>query len=147
MITFVSSYFFGFMKDRIQKILRDESISSSKFADEIGVQRSSISHILSGRNRPSLDFVQKILSRYRNISAEWLLFGRGEMYKDTPAPVATGIFSEEHFVDTKVAAPIESATTPIESSINESPESIEKTPVTMKKKPKTNLHEKDRRVL
>ncbi|MBI4648650.1 MAG: helix-turn-helix transcriptional regulator [Bacteroidia bacterium] len=69
------------MKDRIKKIIRDESISFSKFADEIGVLRSSVSHILTGRNNPSLEFVQKVLNRYRNINIEWLIYGKGEMYK------------------------------------------------------------------
>jgi transcriptional regulator with XRE-family HTH domain len=71
------------MKDRIEKILRCEQISSSKFADEIGVQRSSISHLFTGRNNPSLELVQKILNRFTNLNPEWLLTGKGEMYKKT----------------------------------------------------------------
>jgi transcriptional regulator with XRE-family HTH domain len=69
------------IKDRIAKIIKMEKVSSSKFADEIGVQRSNISHILSGRNNPSLDFIQKILTQFSNINPEWLLLGKGEMYK------------------------------------------------------------------
>lgn len=69
------------MRDRILHFLKLENISSAKFADEIGVQRSSVSHILSGRNNPSFDFIQKILKRFENINAEWLILGRGEMYK------------------------------------------------------------------
>ncbi|HBS87891.1 MAG: hypothetical protein A2W91_10755 [Bacteroidetes bacterium GWF2_38_335] len=85
------------MKDRIDNLLRVEGITSSKFADEIGVQRSSISHILSGRNNPSLDLIQKILSRYRNINAEWLISGRGDMFKNSasePVKVLTTVISE-----------------------------------------------------
>jgi transcriptional regulator with XRE-family HTH domain len=74
------------MKDRIEKILRLEQISSSRFADEIGVQRSSISHLFSGRNKPSLELIQKILQRYPNLSTEWLLTGKGEMYKKLNQP-------------------------------------------------------------
>ena len=70
------------MKERIAKIIKTEKISSSKFADSIGVQRSSISHILSGRNNPSLDFIQKILTVYDKIDSDWLLFGKGTMYKN-----------------------------------------------------------------
>lgn len=70
------------MKSRVAKIIKSEKLSSSKFADSIGVQRSSISHILSGRNKPSLDFIQKILTEYKNISSDWLLFGKGNMYKE-----------------------------------------------------------------
>jgi transcriptional regulator with XRE-family HTH domain len=69
------------MKDRIIKIIEDQKLTSAKFADEIGVQRSSISHLLSGRNNPSLEFVQKILNKYPEISTDWLLFGVGEMKK------------------------------------------------------------------
>ena len=70
------------MKDRIIQFLKSENISSTQFAEEIGVQPSGISHIISGRNNPSLDFVIKMLSRYTNLSSEWLLFGKGKMYKN-----------------------------------------------------------------
>ncbi|MFA4851637.1 MAG: helix-turn-helix transcriptional regulator [Bacteroidales bacterium] len=70
------------MNDRIQLILKTENISASKFADEIGVQRSGISHILSGRNNPSLDFIQKILKRFPDISSDWIISGKGSMYKN-----------------------------------------------------------------
>ena len=69
------------MRDRILHFLTNENISSAKFADEIGVQRSSVSHILSGRNNPSFDFIQKILKRFELLNAEWLIIGRGEMFK------------------------------------------------------------------
>jgi len=69
------------MRERIIKFLEKENISASVFADEIGVQRSSVSHILSGRNNPSFEFIQKILTRYKNLNAEWLILGTGNMYK------------------------------------------------------------------
>jgi transcriptional regulator with XRE-family HTH domain len=71
------------MKDRIAKIIREEGLSAAKFADEIGVQASSISHILSGRNNPSLDFLIKTIERFRGINVEWLLLGKGDMYKSS----------------------------------------------------------------
>lgn len=71
------------MRERILEFLRAENKSSAQFAEEIGVQPSGISHILSGRNNPSLDFIMKMLEKYRFLSTEWLLFGRGTMYKDT----------------------------------------------------------------
>lgn len=71
------------MKDRILEFLRAENKSSAQFAEEIGVQPSGISHILSGRNNPSLDFILKMLDRYKFLSTEWLLFGKGTMYKDS----------------------------------------------------------------
>jgi transcriptional regulator with XRE-family HTH domain len=74
------------MKDRILEFLRRENKSSAQFADEIGVQPSGISHILSGRNNPSLDFILKMLGRYPFLSTDWLLFGKGEMYRDQQTP-------------------------------------------------------------
>lgn len=67
------------LKDRIQQIMNREKVSASVFADSIGVQRSSISHIISGRNKPSLEFVQKILSSYPKYKAEWLIMGIGNI--------------------------------------------------------------------
>jgi len=67
------------MIDRIQKIISNKEITSGAFADLIGVQRSSVSHILNGRNRPSLDFVIKTLKQFPEINPEWLLLGVGQM--------------------------------------------------------------------
>lgn len=69
------------MKDRILKILQEKQLTSAKLADLIAVQRSSISHILSGRNKPSMDFLEKILINFQDISGDWLITGRGDMYK------------------------------------------------------------------
>jgi transcriptional regulator with XRE-family HTH domain len=74
------------MKERILEFLKRENKSSVQFAEEIGVQPSGISHILSGRNRPSLDFILKMLDKYSFLSVEWLLFGRGPMYGETKEP-------------------------------------------------------------
>jgi transcriptional regulator with XRE-family HTH domain len=62
---------------RLQKIIDFYSLSAASFADKIGVQRSSISHILSGRNRPSLEFVMKVLSSFPEVNLYWLLNGTG----------------------------------------------------------------------
>ncbi len=63
---------------RLQKVIEYYGESASSFAEKIGVQRSSISHILSGRNKPSLDFVLKILSFYPEVELYWLLNGKGD---------------------------------------------------------------------
>ena len=70
------------MKERLLEFLKNENKSSAQLAEEIGVQASGISHILSGRNNPSLDFVLKMLEKYQFLSTEWLLFGKGSMYKE-----------------------------------------------------------------
>jgi len=69
------------METRIHRLIGSENLTPTKFADIIGVQRSAISHILSGRNKPSFDLIQKILTKFPRVSSEWLLMGRGEMYK------------------------------------------------------------------
>lgn len=70
------------MKDRIIQFLHSENKTSAQFAEEIGVQPSSISHIISGRNNPSLDFIMKLLTKYPSVSSDWLLFGKGNMLRD-----------------------------------------------------------------
>lgn len=62
---------------RLQKIIDFYDETASGFAEKIGVQRSSISHILSGRNKPSLDFVMKVLHSYPEVELYWLLNGKG----------------------------------------------------------------------
>ncbi len=74
------------MKERLLEFLKNENKSSAQLADEIGVQASGISHILSGRNNPSLDFVLKMLEKYQFLSTDWLLFGKGSMYKEPKMP-------------------------------------------------------------
>lgn len=69
------------MESRIQRLISTENLTPTKFADVIGVQRSAISHILSGRNKPSFDLIQKILTKFPRLNADWLMMGRGEMYK------------------------------------------------------------------
>lgn len=66
---------------RLQKVIHYYGESASSFAEKIGVQRSSISHILSGRNKPSLDFVLKVLSSYPEVELYWLMNGKGTFPK------------------------------------------------------------------
>jgi len=69
------------LNERISKVIEYSGFTSSEFADEIDVQRSSISHITSGRNKPSLEFIIKIKSRFPEILWDWLVNGEGEMLK------------------------------------------------------------------
>ena len=68
---------------RLKKILDYYGLSASAFAEIITVQRSSISHILSGRNKPSLEFITKVLNAFPDIELLWLLSGVGEFPKST----------------------------------------------------------------
>lgn len=74
------------MKERIIKIMECERMGQAQFASAIGIQRAAMSHIISGRNNPSLDVMTKILHRYPQINPDWLLLGKGEMLRNnTPA--------------------------------------------------------------
>jgi len=83
------------MLDRIKKIIEIKQINATQFADEIGVQRSALSHVLSGRNNPSLDFMLKIKSAYPEISLDWLLIGSGTMIENASAGKATSSKPDE----------------------------------------------------
>jgi len=77
------------MKDRITLLIKAKNLTAAQFADEIGVQKSSISHILSGRNNASLDFIQKILLCYPDVSMDWLMFGKGPIFKSIEKAFST----------------------------------------------------------
>ena len=64
------------MIDRFKLLLEQLHLSPSEFADQIGVQRSSVSHVISGRNKPSIDFLEKILNVFPDIDVTWLITGR-----------------------------------------------------------------------
>jgi len=89
-------YYICKMQDKISKLLIHFGYTATRFADEIGVQRSGISHILSGRNHPSYDFILKIMKRFPEINLEWLVLGKGDMLKSLlkdNTPVPTDLFS------------------------------------------------------
>lgn len=80
------------MKERLLQLLDLEQISPSKFADIIGVQRSSVSHVISGRNNPSYDFLQKTLKAFPGLNASWLMLGEGTMYEHMGRKVPGNLF-------------------------------------------------------
>lgn len=66
-------------KERLETLMRHEGLSLSQFANEINIQGSTLSHIMNGRNNPSLDVVKRILDRFPSINPDWLIFGREPM--------------------------------------------------------------------
>jgi transcriptional regulator with XRE-family HTH domain len=70
----------GFIK-RLEIVLEYYGLSASAFADKIGVQRSSLSHLLSGRNKPSLDLILKIIQNFPEIDLYWIVNGKGNFPK------------------------------------------------------------------
>ena len=83
--------------DRFKYLMKLNNLSASAFADKIGVQRSSVSHILSGRNKPSLEFIQKVLTEFPKVNAEWLINGKTNIEnQETPtAPRPTNTITEK----------------------------------------------------
>lgn len=97
------------MLERISQILKTKKLSASQFAVSIGVQPSSVSHVLSGRNKPSLDFITKILSTYPEINAEWLITGKGEILANTNklSSVGEDKSKAQTSIDLDYSAPVE----------------------------------------
>jgi transcriptional regulator with XRE-family HTH domain len=78
--------------------MKSFGLNPTQFADEIGVQRSSISHILSGRNNPSLDIVTKILNRFKEVDSNWLILGKGSLFSKSEEKISkeSNIETSEH---------------------------------------------------
>jgi transcriptional regulator with XRE-family HTH domain len=86
------------MKDRIQRIIDDKNLTPSSFADEVGLHRPAVSHILNGRNNPGLSALQNIIKRFPEINGSWLITGFGDMYQqDQPkSEISPSLFDENH---------------------------------------------------
>lgn len=81
------------MNQRLQQFLAAENVSQAQFAEFLGVARASVSHILAGRNKPSYEFICSMMVHYPNLNMEWLLTGKGKMYKKmSDSPAASEIF-------------------------------------------------------
>ena len=93
------------MNRRLQQFLQAENISQSQFADTLQVARASVSHILAGRNKPGYDFLESLYLHYPELNFEWLITGKGRMYRENP------LFPDETTVDTQNPDPHESERT------------------------------------
>jgi len=71
------------ISERIILLIETLKLSPTEFAEKINVQRSGLSHIFSGRNKPSLEFIEKTNQIFPSVNIEWLIFGKGDMFKDT----------------------------------------------------------------
>jgi transcriptional regulator with XRE-family HTH domain len=102
---------------RLELLLDYYSLNASAFADKIGVQRSSLSHLLSGRNKPSLDFILKILDVFPDVDLYWILNGKGNFLKNSdqkrtevtaektisaPTPISQNQIAENLFSPTEI---------------------------------------------
>ena len=72
------------MNTRLKQFLAAENITQAQFAGHINVVRASVSHVLSGRNNPSYEFIRSIMLKYPLLNIEWLILGEGKMYRNLP---------------------------------------------------------------
>lgn len=104
------------MNTRLQQFLNAENISQAQLADTLEVARAGVSHILAGRNKPSYDFITSLMLRFPKLNIEWLMFGKGKMYKDLPsAPIrkeSNLLFDEVELQDDEPEASAQEAAIP-----------------------------------
>lgn len=112
------------MKERIQRILNHYGLTAAGFAKIIGVQPSSVSHIISERNKPSLEFLQKVLASYPEINALWLISGEGSFTNSLRSQSTLFDEIEPKKQKTKVVSKFTKKTTPLESNIQNSIEPL-----------------------
>ncbi|HQG68232.1 MAG TPA: helix-turn-helix transcriptional regulator, partial [Paludibacteraceae bacterium] len=86
--------------DRIEKIMQNEAMNAVQFASEIGIQGSTLSHILNGRNKPSLEVMMKILKRFDYINSDWLIFGEGPMNRTERQSKTPTLFDSQDLSNT-----------------------------------------------
>lgn len=94
------------MKERVERILKEKSLSSNKLAEMLEVQPSGISHILSGRNKPSMDFITKLLTVFPDISPDWFILGKGDMYRPATTSAQPVIISDASQPSIRTTSPI-----------------------------------------
>lgn len=85
------------MNRRLLQFLQAENITQAQFADTLSVARGSVSHILAGRNKPGYDFLESLLLHYPRLNLDWLMTGKGKMYREDMAPEAPESASGELF--------------------------------------------------
>ena len=72
------------MKERIEQIIRAKNLTATEFALKLGIQPSNVSHLLAGRNNPSLEFVKKLKETFPEYNLEWIVFGKGPVTISEP---------------------------------------------------------------
>jgi transcriptional regulator with XRE-family HTH domain len=117
---------------RLQRIFDYYDINASAFAEKIDVNKASISHLLSGRNNPSLDFVMRVVSTFPEVDMYWLVNGKGvfpktseppekPVPKEKPTPIQNSLFDEELLLN-----PTEKVQTGIKENISDATEPVER---------------------
>ena len=94
------------MNNRLKQFLAAENISQAQFAETINVVRASVSHVLAGRNNPGYDFIKSIMDNYPTLNIEWLMLGKGKMYKDKVIQESTLFALEEEIIPEAIPKPV-----------------------------------------
>jgi transcriptional regulator with XRE-family HTH domain len=111
------------MREKLLNLMKSEQLTASKLAELLDIQPSGISHILSGRNKPSFDLVQKILRRFPRVNPDWLLLDKDEMYRTIdiePKPAALQSISTDELDGTMQQSPASGMTAPATNSTSAS---------------------------
>lgn len=103
-------------RDRIEQLMETEGINSVQFANETGIKSATLSHILNGRNNPSLDVMKRILDRYRTVSSDWLFLGVGQMHRQKSQPQSLSLFDNS---DENISKPIDYVDKSIKNNLPE----------------------------
>lgn len=69
-------------QERLQVLMAEEGLNAKEFAKEVGISAATMSNVINGRNKPSLEVMQKVLARFRTVSPQWLILGNGSMYTE-----------------------------------------------------------------
>lgn len=93
------------MKDRLAQFLKKEGLTAVKFAEIMEVQPSSISHLLSGRNKPNFEFISRMLLRFPDLNPDWLINGKGDVYKSNTHELHDSITNVNDSLITDVNGP------------------------------------------
>ncbi|WP_159517277.1 helix-turn-helix domain-containing protein [Sunxiuqinia indica] len=131
------------MNTRIKRFMDHQGITSSELADSIGVQRSNVTHVLHGRNKPSFQFISKMLEKYPEINAKWLIMGDGDMLEPGAPQSSPQLFPQNSPVSNVDSPPIKeeistsSIKKPIEPILSENEQKQAETPDFAKKTEKT----------
>ena len=133
------------MKERIAQIIQKEDMTAAQFAEKIGISPSSLSHILSGRNNPSLEVVMKIHKACDYISLDWLLYGEGQMETDVDSDnnihYTPSLFDENPVNSTKETIGLENRKEIALETALKSPKEIVKQEIIYKERPPRKITE------
>ena len=93
-------------RERLLKLMQTEGMNAKQFALEVGIQAGTISNIVNGRNKPSLEVMQKVLHRFRTVRSDWLIIGSGSMYRPVGEQTNMTLFDDQPVEPAMILPPI-----------------------------------------